>query len=397
MARGRKSSDEFEMPDGRKVGFSLKDRKTKEGIIYRVVFRHPSEDKYAEVSTGRATKADAYSEAAKIILRAYGYNRGKDPKAVTWDEATTELQGLPVAFKTREAWMGAIKAFRDTVGVGKGPNDVTVSQAQSFVRLYSSATYQRTDKPGAKSYTRSPQTTFTHVTKMKGLWSKQFKKLGFVGSENPWEQIDLPELPTLAVRVPSDDDVQAFFNWLETRYPGWALPRLFFETKAVAGCRLLDLCSVRSNQLDIKACSLDIAPQDDKTNQERIIPLPADLAADLGRLKGKTFLFEHYAEEAKVYRDGPHSPDTYTPKLLHGAAQKMLWKFSKTTGIQLRSHDFRKRAITRFTQATGSVDSTREAFNLNPATARKYYVAAQALNGREVLRGMQDVLRPKKK
>ena len=67
MGRGRKSEDSFELRDGRQVGYSLKERQTKSGKVFRVVFRHPTEDKYMELSTGCSSKADAWTEAAKLI------------------------------------------------------------------------------------------------------------------------------------------------------------------------------------------------------------------------------------------------------------------------------------------------------------------------------------------
>jgi len=61
----------------------------------------------------------------------------------------------------------------------------------------------------------------------------------------------------------------------------------------------------------------------------------------------------------------------------------------------VKSHDFRRRAITLFAKATGSADAVQQTFNLNPATARKYYVASESLNARDALAKMADVLRPK--
>ncbi|MBA4190000.1 MAG: hypothetical protein C0467_18605 [Planctomycetaceae bacterium] len=396
MARGRKSEEVFELRDGREVGYSLKERTTKEGRVWRVVFRHPTEDKYCELSTSCSSKADAYSEVEKIILKAYTAG-SVDPRKVTWAEAITELKALRVRPKTLEAWLGAIKAFTDTIAT-KGPSAVTQAEAQQFVNLYFKTPYKRSEHKDATFYRRTPQTVHIHVTKLKGLFSKQFRKLGFVGSDNPFERLDLPQIPTMAIRVTSDETLTKFFKWLETRYPGWRLPALFFETKAVAGCRLLDLCSVRSHHLNTLDNTLTINPDDEKTNTERIVPLPADLVKELNKAKGKTYLFEAYTTEQTRHRR-PHAKQvehTFTPKLMKGAMAKLLYRFTLQTGVSLKSHDFRKRAITRFAQATGSVDGIREAFNVNPATARKHYVAAQALNGREALREMQAVLRPKK-
>jgi integrase len=394
MGSGRRfAEDPFELPNGKKVGFSFKER----GNIYRVVFRHPTEDKYVEISTGCTTKADANSEAARLILNSYGYNKGKDPRKVTWAEALAELQKLPtIRFNTFEGFRTAINNFRQTITSSKGPGDVTIADAEKFKLQFAATPWKRSKATDAKLRVRSKTTVHTNLRMLKILWNQQFKALGFVGRVNPWEGIKLPKLPKTAVHIPSEQEVEDFFIWIEKRYPGWELIRLFFEVKALSGCRLMDLCSAKSAKLDVKAKTLTIPPEDDKTDQERVIPLPEDIAATLDRIKGPTFLWEQYVKDARQYRWGTKNRDQFTPQLLSTVVKNISVEYRKQTGNRIRSHDFRRRAITLFAKATGSADAVKQTFNLDAQTARRYYLAAESLDARDMLAKMADVLRPKK-
>jgi integrase len=395
MGSGRRFAEEpFELPNGRKIGFSFKER----GNIYRVVFRHPTEDKYVEVSTGCTSRADAYSEAARILLTHYGYNKGKDPRKVTWDEALTELAKLPTfRAKTFAGFRTAINNYRQVIPSSRGPGDVTIADAEKFKLQFAATPWKKSMAHDAKLRVRSKTTVHTNLRMLKILWNQQFKALGFVARQNPWDEIKLPKLPKTAIRIPSEQEVDDYFNWIEKRYPGWELIRLFFELKALSGCRLMDLCSAKSANLDIKAKTLTIPPEDDKTDQERVIPLPEDIASALDRIKGPIFLWEQYVEDAKQYRWGTKNRDQFTPQLLSTVVKNISVEYRKETGNRIRSHDFRRRAITLFAKTTGSADAVKQTFNLDAQTARRYYLAAESLDARDVLAKMADVLRPKKR
>jgi integrase len=393
VGKGRKFvEDPFELPNGQKVGFSFKLRSR----VFKVVFRHPSEDKYVELSTGCTTKADAYSEAARLILSSYGHNRGKDPRSVTWDEAVTALTELPTLRpKTLQGFMTAISNFRRLVITSKGPSDVTSVEAEHFHFKFSTTPFTKSPAAGAKTYVRSKTTVHTNIRMMKILWNQHFRQMRFVGRTNPWDEIDVGKLPKASVSIPTEQTVTSYFKWLHERYPEWELIHLFFDVKALSGCRLMDLCKAKSSNLDVKGLTLTIPPEDDKTATERIIPLPLDTVTALDRIKGEKWLWARYAAEAKKWRWGTRSSDEFTPERLANGVKNIAKEFHQATGLKVKSHDFRRRAITLFAKATGSADAVQQTFNLNPATARKYYVASESLNARDVLAKMADVLRPK--
>ncbi len=388
---GRIAKYHFILSDHRRVGYSLKFR----GDIYRVQFPDPEQEgKYREASTGCRSESDAHIEAAKLVLKAYSPHLPPDPKRVTWEEVIEELaKSTDLRVRSLEVYTSAIRVLRSVVD-SKGPADVTVEVAKRFRRLYASTAFKRSKKEGAKEYPRAAKTVENALRRMSGLWS-HLKDMGFA-KENPWADIPRPPVPKKAPVIPTEDDVANFFKWLEGKFPGWELPPLFVEVKALSGCRLNDLCQVRSNQFDAKAMTLTIRPEQDKTNRERVIPLPADIAVRLSATKGETYLWERYNLDAKTYRQGTKSKDEFTPDYFYNAMKSLFRDFGKTGG-KLRSHGLRKRAITLTTLATQSVDATAQAIGIDAQTARKYYLdAKQAFSGSELLKQMADVLRLRK-
>jgi integrase len=193
------------------------------------------------------------------------------------------------------------------------------------------------------------------LRRLSGLWG-HLKRLGYTKG-NPWEDIPRPTVPKKTPVIPTDDDVARFFAWLETTLPGWALPRLFVEVKALSGCRLNDLCQARSAQLDPAALTLAILAEQDKTHRERVIPLPEDLVRELVAIQGPTYLWERYNADARTYRHGTKSRDEFSPAYFYNAMKGLFRAYAKAGG-KLRSHGLRKRAITLTTLATQSVDAT---------------------------------------
>lgn len=389
---GRIAKFHFILSDHTRVGYSLKLR----GDIYRVQFPDPDhEGKYREVSTGCRTEADSHVEAAKIVLKAYKPHLPPDPRKAGWEEVETDLaRSTDLRPRSLEVYTSTISILRRTVE-SRGPADVTVEAAKRFRRLYASTGFKRSAKKEAKVYPRSAKTVENALRRLSGLWG-HLKHLGYV-KDNPWEEIPRPSVPKRVPVIPTEDDVASFFTWLDEKFPGWELPRLFVEVKALSGCRLNDLCQVLSSQLDVKAKTLTIRAEQDKTHRERVIPLPDDLVKRLAAIKGPTYLWERYNHDAKTYRKGTKSKDEFTPDYFYNAMKSLFRDYGKTGG-KLRSHGLRKRAITLTTLATQSVDATAQAIGIDAQTARKYYLDAQkAFSGSELLKQMADVLRLKRK
>ena len=374
----------FPLSDGRVIGASFKIRYD----IWRVQFPSPTEPKkYVEVSTGvRAIKtqphADALSAAAKLVLKAYSPTLPTDPQKTTWEEAMKDVyEHSHLRERAWQVYTSILNVFRSIILDSKGPGDVTVETAKTFKQKYQNTPFKRSHKDDAKTYKRSAKTVENAIRRLSALWEKLTPK--YV-RQNVWEHIDRPQVPKTKPQVPSEDEVNQFFDWLDARYPTWQLPRLFVEVKALSGCRLNDLCQIKSYQLDPIKHTLTIKPDQDKTHRERTIPLPPDLSNALNAVKGNSYLWERYLEDSKKYRPGTRAKlrTAFTPKLMYHGMQNIFREYAEQGG-KLRSHGLRKRAITLMTMATQNIDQTAQAIGIDAQTARKYI-----LPGRET--GVRD-------
>lgn len=398
---GRHARFSFPLSTGQVVGASFKSR----GRYIRVQFPHPTENKFIEVTTGvptpkgwtsvRNPPADAMTAAAKLILKHYAPILPPDLSKLRWDQAFDQLRGSAVIRpRTLQTYETAITHVSRLLHEARGPTQVTPELAQRFVRLYAGEKFRRGRASDAPEYSRSPQTVFNAIANLSIVWS-HFKDLGFVRS-NPWAEVKRPRLPKRVPVIPTEDSVAVFFRWLEERYPGWELVNVFVQVKMLTGCRLLDLCQVKSSQLDPRTRTLTITADQDKTHRERVIPIPDGLFARLLALRGSTHLWERYVEDTKVYRPGHTRTETFSPRVMYNAMKAIFRSYRKANPNHvIRSHDLRKRAITLMTLATQSVDQTANAIGISDQTARRYYLdAGKAFDAQSVMRKMAQVLLP---
>jgi integrase len=386
----RQAPYKFELPDGRKVGVGFKIRNG----VYYVRFQHPADPtKYVVTTTERTTEGAAYQRAAQVVLKMYCPQAAKTSKA-TWDAILEDMaRSSGLRPRSLEVYESTVRILRQVVPTA-GPHDVTPDVAHLFRQQYATGTFTRSKKSTAKKYKRSPKTVENAIRRLSGLWSKYLVRHGYAQS-NPWAAVPRPTIPKKVVKIPEEDTVRRFFGWLAKRYPSWELPRLFVEVKMLAGCRTMDLCLAKSENL--KGGALTIEPDHDKTHRERVVPLPPDLAKKLKKIAGPTWLWESYAEGAKVYRPGTRNRDDFSPRTLYWCVNNLFREWNEENpDRKLNPHDLRRRTITLTTLATGSVDQTAEAIGIDPSTARRYYLdAKRAFDGTELLKRMANVLRPK--
>ncbi|HET6576337.1 MAG TPA: tyrosine-type recombinase/integrase [Fimbriiglobus sp.] len=323
-------------------------------------------------------------ETAKLISKHYAV---RNLCETTWDEALAELATARIRPKTLVTYKTAVANLRAVLPDTKGPSSITEELANRFHRLYAATPFRRGKASDAKEYTRSPQTVYNAIANLSIVWS-HFADLGYVKRhENPWEEVKRPTLPKRQPSIPTDESFKTLFAWLEMKYPGWELLRLFVELKMFAGCRLNDLCQLRSDQL--RGETLVILPEQDKTNCERHVPLPAGLARRLHAVKGATYLWERYTEDTKTYRPGPARTDTFAPSVMYNAMKSFFRAYGRAhPEAKIKSHDLRKRGLTMTSGEVG-VDRAAAAMGVTAETARKYYVdQKRAFDGAEVFRQM---------
>jgi integrase len=177
----------------------------------------------------------------------------------------------------------------------------------------------------------------------------------------------------------TDEQFAEFLAWIDARFPGWTLPRLLLTTKALTGCRLADICGVRSDQL--QGGKLAFRADQTKGRKERKVPLPADLFEQLCSIKGPVFLWENYPvglREALTKRNFPtHQLCTeFSPRRLYHWIETLFSDYTDEHPDKPRitSHMLRKRAFTAAWEAGIDARKAAIAIGCNPDTMMKHYV-----------------------
>ena len=366
----RPATNTFKLSDGRVVGYGLTDR----GGSWRVRFTGPDGKRWEE-STGHEDKNKAIVRAAQIILKAFSPAEVVKAAPATWAEAMSELSktaGLrPDSLRNYRC---AVNVFRREVSDTTGPADVTTQHGLQFKRKAMQRKTVKGQGDNRKEVPTSAVTVTTYLRSLRSLWSVHFRDMGVVAS-NPWADVPYPETTSKPVSIPTEDHFKFFTGWLDERYPNWSLPSLFVRVKALAGCRTADLCQVTSD--NVKDGTLTITANADKTHRQRTVPLPADVFDQLEAIKGETYLWESFTQGAKANRRGSRTrnPETFTPDKLKNAMQNIFREYREEHPDKtVKAHDFRKRAVTLTTLATGgNVDESSLACGVTPQTARRYY------------------------
>ncbi|MDB5311708.1 MAG: hypothetical protein JWO38_5910 [Gemmataceae bacterium] len=247
----------------------------------------------------------------------------------------------------------------------------------------------------------SQHSVFSLVRGFSALWQSWFvDKLG-VCPGNPWQDVEPPKTDKIEVRIIDDDTLTHFLGWLDERFSGWELPRLFLETKAVTGCRLADLCGVESAQ--IKDGRLHFRADQRKGRKAANVQLPAALAAKLDAIKGPKYLWETHPAGLKdaVAKMGSPThrikPD-FVPKRFYYWVTTLFLDYGKANPDRpkIHSHQLRKRAFTKAHEAGVTERDASIAFGCNPDTMHRHYIALdeQAITDRVTAR-LADALAPK--
>lgn len=382
---GRRSAYTVPIHDGREIGYGLVQR---DGVVYSVQFRDADSGKFIFRSTGEKARPRALKKAEQIVKDHYA-----PPDTIRrqagWDEVAAELRQQLEADAARPAtvkdYLDTLQQVRDAAAC---PAALSPGLAQLWCNEYLAGTFKRGKGVGAKEYSRSPVTLHSRVRKLSAIWSKYLVRRLRVAAVNPWEGVDLPKLNDSPVRTLSQAQVDTFFEWLAVRWKGWELPSLFFEVKAVTGCRLADLAAARSSGLvvardgeeDLHVITFDAVAR--KERKARVGVLAPDLFQKVKSVAGPTFVWESYATEIAKFLTLRGVPThrvnpTFDPARLTWWAKDEVDDFNKARPGQpkIQSHDFRKRYVTLSRDAGVDVDDAAAGAGMSPATARAHYLA----------------------
>ncbi len=372
---GRRFKEFFEIPDHGKVGYTL----SKRGKFYFVRFYGPKGD-YERISTGMREQGEARNEAAKIVERVYCPMQFQRPVHISWDEMLQKLQSAMTANGNRPIsyanYASTIRVVQTVLPDTTGPLDIGPYEAQRFKDEYLSGSFKRGKAADAKVYRRSTQSFNTYLRQTRAIWSKWLKELKMV-KDNPWLAVAYAKVDRKRPEAPDEDVLLQFFQFVKDRYPNWEMPILYLQTKCLLGCRLMDLCSVRSDQLRNGAIHLD--PEQLKARDFRRVELPPKLYRALDELKGTEYLWERFPEQYRQCREAQGRRvgrllTVFSPKALATFVRSLFRLFQKTTGKKLKSHMLRKRAITLLFAEGISAEVAARMLGMDAQTARRYYL-----------------------
>src|SRR5262249_49734459 len=149
--------------------------------------------------------------------------------------------------------------------------------------------------------------------------------------------------------------------------------------KELTGCRVQDVCSLNSQQLN--GGRLHFPADLTKGRKARAVPLPSDLFAALDTIKGPNYLWESYPVALKAVLERKSWP-THQLKLDFNPMRMVGWImtiFADYNAVhpkapRLKSHQLRKRAFTASWEKKIDPRKAAIAIGCNVDTMMKHYV-----------------------
>jgi integrase len=360
---------------GQLVGFNVKLFGNEP--TYCVFFRTP-DGRRVRRDTNQTRMAQAV-EAARIIIEKEYAPGPLHPEKVTWDQAIERLKARLATSGNRASTIGyylkLIRLVRKVYDVGGGmwgPVDITPGLAAGW-----------RDKmmmnPGRRKKLPSAHYVAGLLGGLSALWQKWFMEDLKIVQGNPWQDIEPPKADKLSVKYATDEMIEHFYKWIAERFGEWGFPKLFLSTKAYTGCRLMDLCSLKSGQL--RGGDLVFPADLTKGRKERAVPLPEDLYASLDAFKGATWLWENYlpglhaAIKAKGWPTHQLNME-FSPQRLYYWVETLFSDYRKANPDRavLTTHMFRKRAFTKAWEAGIDMRQASIAYGCNVDTLMRHYV-----------------------
>jgi integrase len=355
------------LPDGRTVKFLLQRRDGRDPF-YNVRFVGPAKNRI-ERSTKCANLKAARDVACRIIRDDYY----PEPTfaVVPWDKAIAKMTEAMEAQNLRQRSIGeylaAIRTLRKVYPTLTGPIAVTEALAKQFKLL-------------RQQEELSPRTVAGNIDNLSIIWGKWFRDELHILDKNPWDAVELPKEDKLMPRLIEPEEERAFFAWLSQRWNGWRLPVLFLEVKGLIGCRVHELCAVKS--ADFRDGRLTFDAVTTKGRKTRKAKLPESICRELVALAGPAFLWERYAEQLREYHRQKGNPNhaksvrDFLPERLMRFLQKEVTEYCDTHPEVRRFtlHDFRGTAMSTAKMAGVSYDEAAITFGCHPETMRRHYL-----------------------
>jgi integrase len=358
---------------GHLVGFSMKFFGN--NPTYCVFFRTPDGRRVRRDTNHR--RIGPATEAARLIIEKEYAPAEVTPERVTWEQASERLKAALAASGNRGDTLGyylkCIRAVRAMYDVTAGPADISPGMAEAWKKKLATT-------PGRGKKPRSAHYVNSMLGGLSALWQKWFVDSMGICQGNPWQDVDQIKADKLQVEYATDEQIDHLYGWIAERFGDWPFPKLFLSAKAFTGCRLMDLCSLKSAQL--RGGRLTFPARLTKGRKARVVPLPPELFAALDEFKGDTWLWENYLPGLKAALKAKGWPthqimNEFSPKRLYFWVETVFTDYRKAFSDRprLTSHMFRKRAFTMAWQSGVDVRHASIAYGCNVDTLMKHYVA----------------------
>jgi integrase len=358
---------------GQLIGFSVK--LFGNDPAYCVFFR-TKDGRRVRRETNQTRMAQAV-EAARVIIEEEYAPLAKQADKTTWDEAVERLKARLATSGNRASTLGyylkLIRSVRAMYRPTDGPADISPGMAAAWRD-------QMMITPGRRKTLPSAHYVAGMICGLSGLWNKWFMEDLKIVAGNPWQDVAVPKADKLPVKFATNELIEPFYVWIAERFGDWPFPKLFLSAKAYTGCRLMDLCSLKSSQL--RSGRLVFPPNLTKGRKERAVPLPEDPSAALHVFKGETWLWENYlpglkaALKAKGLPTHQLNPE-FSPRRLYFWVETLFadYRNAHKDRPTLTTHMFRKRAFTLAWEAGIDMRQASIAYGCNVDTLMRHYVA----------------------
>jgi hypothetical protein len=353
------------LADGRRIKYSLKRRAR--DPYFLACFQGP-DGKRKERSTEEGNKRRASDSAAIIVRNEY------DPHAIvqnlSWDDATKlmaeHMRGENLRPNSIATYETVLTTLRKACPNSFGPASITPAMAEQY-KL-------------ARLKKCKPYTVRGDINELSIIFGKWFVETLKVLATNPFTEIVPPKVDKLEPRFVTADEHGLFLSWLVKGWPEWRMPLLFLDVKATIGCRIFELASLPTANLEEGRVMFEATTA--KGRKTRRSKLPAALYEELREGAGPTYVWEHFAEQLRevyVRRRRPNLAKCvadFDPKRMVNWFQDRLVEYRKENpkARRYKLHNLRGTAMSKAKQAGVAYDAAAIAFGCHPETMRAHYV-----------------------
>ena len=218
------------------------------------------------------------------------------------------------------------------------------------------------------------------INELTIIFGKWFGETLKILAANPFADVVPPKVDKLEPRFVTADEHGQFLAWLAKGWPEWRLPLLFLEVKATIGCRIFELSSLPTANLEEGRVMFEATTA--KGRKTRRCKLPAVLYEELRSVAGPNYVWEKFPEQLRevyIQRGRPNIAKCvgdFDPKRTINWFQDRLVEYRRANpkARRYKLHNLRGTAMSKAKQNGVAYDAAAIAFGCHPETMRAHYV-----------------------